>query len=98
MPFVLKHKITSQIATDTLINLYDLPYFGTKYWEQLDAAELEYTAFLQSQGLNDFDLWDIHEIEESQMKIYNVKLKNDPGLRLFLNEDHKPIVKPADML
>jgi hypothetical protein len=97
LPFVLKHKQTSQIATDTLINSYELPYYGTKFWNLKATADEEYAEYLKAHGLNDASLWEVTEVEESQMKIYNVKLKNDPSLRLFLNEQGKPMIKPADV-
>lgn len=97
MPFVLKHKQTFQIATDTLINSYKLPYYGTKFWDLKQNAEEEYVEYLSSHIINDTAMWEITEVEERQMKIYNVKLKNDPTLRLFVNEQGKPIVKRADI-
>lgn len=96
MPYVLKHRQNFQIATDTLVNLYDLAYYGTKYWEHREDAEAEKFTYLKAaQHLDnngDTDMWELMEIEESQMKIYNVKLKNDPSLKLFLDEQQKPFV------
>lgn len=93
MPYVLKHKQTSQIATDILINKYDLPYYGTKYWDDADAANAAFADYLASTGLGGANQWDIVEIEENAMKLFNVKLKNDSSLRLFVDEQMKPIVE-----
>ncbi len=96
MPFVLKHKQTAQIATDTLINSYKLPYYGTKFWDVESLATEESSEYLALHGIVDASQWEIIEIEENEMKIFNVKLKNNPALRLFLDEQNKPMVKPAD--
>lgn len=96
MPFVLKHKQTAQIATDTLINSYKLPYYGTKFWDVESLAAEEISEYLALHGILDASQWEIIEIEENQMKLFNVKLKNDPTLRLYLNEQNKPMVKSAD--
>lgn len=93
MPYVLKHKQTSQIATDILINKYDLPYYGTKHWDTLDDAEAAFADYVVNSGLGDAKLWEIVEIDESTMKLFNVRLKNDSSLRLFVDEQMKPLVK-----
>lgn len=96
MPYVLKHQHTAQIATDRLINSYDLPYYGTKYWDSLAEAEAEYEQYLREHHHLDASSWDIIEVEEMALKMFNVKLKNDASLRLYINEQGKPIVQNAN--
>lgn len=93
MPYVLKHKQTAQIATDTLVNHYDLPYYGTKFWDSLAEAEAEYEKYLIEKLHAKPASWHIIEVEEMTLKMFNVKLKNDASLRLFLNEQGKAIVQ-----
>lgn len=95
MPYVLKHNQTAQIATDTLINSYDLPYYGTKFWESLADAQAEYEHYLLDKNMKP-DAWEVIEVEEMALKMFNVKLKNDASLRLFINEQGKPIVQKTD--
>lgn len=106
MPFVLKHKQTSQIATDTLINVYDLPYYGVKFWHDEATAAAEKDAYLKGKNasdqnswdikgkdMSDQDAWEVIEVEEMAMKLFNVKLKNNPSLRLYLDEQGKAYVQ-----
>ncbi|MFE5317504.1 hypothetical protein ACFQ88_02230 [Paenibacillus sp. NPDC056579] len=82
MPFVLKHKQTSQLYTCNLINVYRLPYYGTKFWDFEDDAATSYIPFLESKG-QPVDEWELLELSENQLKLCNVKLKNDPQLILL---------------
>jgi translation initiation factor 2 alpha subunit (eIF-2alpha) len=91
MPFVLQHTGTSQIYTCRLINQYQLEYYGTKFWESEKEAQ-EYPAFLAERGIEDAALWKLIEISEQQLKLCNVKLKNDPLNRLYWY-DSKPLVQ-----
>jgi hypothetical protein len=91
MPFVLQHSVTSEIYTCRLVNHYDLPYYGTKFWSSEEEAQA-YPAFLKEQGIVDASLWKLVEISEQQLKVCNVKLKNDPINQLFW-QDSKPIVR-----
>jgi hypothetical protein len=92
MPIVLKHKENSQIYTCMLVNHYRLEYYGTKYWDDFSSANEQYEQFLQLMG-EDIMEWDCLEIEEQQMKVFNVRLKNDPSLELYLDENGRPIIK-----
>lgn len=87
MPFVLKHAKTGQIYTCMLVNHYELAYYGTKYWDSGDAAEEQLNLFLQEQSVQDAEVWAVVEISEQQMKVFNVKLRNDPRNQLFVGED-----------
>ncbi|NBI27884.1 hypothetical protein [Chengkuizengella marina] len=94
MPFVLKHKESSQIFTCTLINIYQLPYYGTKFWDKLKHAEQEANAFLEQHQVNDPELWTVFEVSEQKLKIFNVKLNNNNAKSLFIDEETKsPFVK-----
>jgi hypothetical protein len=95
MPYVLKNKKTSEIFACTLINIYDFPYHGVKFWEYEDEAEAEYQMFLQQKEASLQD-WELIEVEEHQLKMFNVKLKNNPQLRLFLNDEGKSFVKAQE--
>jgi hypothetical protein len=92
MPIVLKHKETSQIFTCLLVNHYRLEYYGTKYWNDIEEASGQYVEFLDGMG-DVADDWELLEIEDSQMKIYNVRLKNDPTYDLYLDENGRPVTK-----
>lgn len=92
MYYVLKHRTTSQIATGTLINVYDLPYYGTKFWLSKEEAEAEYEDYLQQNG-EDASQWEIMAVEEMTLKLFNVKLQNNASLRLYINEQGKAIAK-----
>ncbi|WP_144028999.1 hypothetical protein [Paenibacillus rigui] len=87
MPLVLKHKITNQIYTCMLVNNYQLAYYGTKYWEGREEAEQQLNSFLASQGIEDMQAWGLLELSENQLKLCNVKLKNDPRVSLRWDED-----------
>lgn len=95
MPFALKHKETSQIYTCLLVNHYKLEYYGTKYWDDADQASKQYEEFLQLMG-DDPEQWECIEIEDNQMKIFNVRLKNDPANELFMDEQGRPVVKRSE--
>ncbi|WP_249863737.1 MULTISPECIES: hypothetical protein [Paenibacillus] len=82
MPFVLKHSQTSQLFTCTLVNHYKLAYYGTKYWDYEEDAAAEAPEFLRAQGAADPELWELLELTDNQLKLCNVKLKNDPRLTL----------------
>jgi hypothetical protein len=84
--FVLKHAQTSQIFTCVQVNHYNLAYYGTKYWDYEDEAADQCAAFLQSQDVADPEQWQVAEYEENRIKIFNVKLKNDPETLLFVDE------------
>jgi len=90
MPFVLRHKESSRIYTCTLVNSYKLAYYGTKYWDYEEDAAAEVDSFLRAQFVNESEIekWSIMEISEHQLKMCNVKLKNDPRLTLYWDESN----------
>ena len=89
MPFVLKHNVTSEIFTCPLINKYDIPYFGTKFWNDIPEAEQEMNHFLEAQETVHPEDWELFEVEELQLKLFNVKLNNNPSKSLFLDDNGK---------
>ncbi|MCR8631737.1 hypothetical protein [Paenibacillus radicis (ex Xue et al. 2023)] len=91
MPFVLKHKESNQLFTCTLVNGYKLAYYGTKYWDYEDDAAEGQQPFLESQSIEDSKLWELLELTENQLKMCNVKLKNDPRLSLYWDEANRSI-------
>jgi hypothetical protein len=86
MPYVARQQQTGQVWTCILTNSYKLTYYGTKYWDWEEDATEQIGAFLSSQGVAEPQLWTAFEVDEAQLKRYNVKLKNDPSLALFANE------------
>lgn len=96
MPYVLQHKISEQIFTCTLVNHYGLAYYGVKFWSNRDEVDDQYLTFLQSiEGVLTED-WQIIELEEGEMKLCNVKLKNDPSLQVFWPPTRKPEVRKLE--
>jgi hypothetical protein len=95
MPYVLKHRETSQIYTCMLVNHYELAYYGVKFWpdEAETAAREEAAAWLAAQGIADADAWNVVRMDEATMKLGNVKLKNDPANELFLNAEGRPVAE-----
>ncbi|WP_165971962.1 hypothetical protein [Paenibacillus piri] len=91
MPYVLKHNLTSQIYTCTLINGYRLPYYGTKYWDDEDTAAAEALPFLLAQSVDNGEAWEPLELTENQLKMCNVKLKNDPQLSLYWDDENRTL-------
>lgn len=82
MPFILKHKATGLVFTCMLVNHYQLPYYGTKFWDTREEAEQQYESFLMSQHEEEPKDWSLMELTENQLKLCNVKLKNDARLSL----------------
>jgi hypothetical protein len=92
MPFVLKHHSTNEIYSCELINIYDIAYHGAKSWEDPDEAEEQYEEFLTARDESPEE-WSLYEVEESQMKMFNVKLNNNPIRSLYLDDDGRPFVR-----
>jgi hypothetical protein len=93
MPYVLRNEQTAEIYTCSLINIYKIPYFGAKNWDYKDQAESQASEFLEAQQASDAAAWMIYEVEEHQLKLFNVKLKNDPTRRLFMDADGRSYTK-----
>lgn len=88
MPFVLRHRESQEIATATLINIYKIPYWGAKVWDAREDAEKEKADFLNSLEVlaSEHDAWDFIEVDESKVKMMNVKLNNLANRRVHMNE------------
>jgi len=96
MPIILRHKPTSEIFTCHLINNYNIPFFGTKFWDSRSDADKEYVTFLEAHQVVQTEDWEIVKVDEHQLKLFNVKLSNNPAKSLFLNADGKSTIKVAE--
>ncbi|MEI7024248.1 hypothetical protein [Paenibacillus sp. y28] len=85
MAFVLQHRESGQLYTCLLINTYQLPYYGTKFWPVQEEAEQEKQEFLAGQEAANAADWAVIELEEAKLKTANVKLRNDPSIRIYWN-------------
>lgn len=86
MPFVIKNKLTAQLFSCELINIYSIKYIGVKNWEFREEAEREMDAFLQMHGVEAVSDWELFELNEHQMKMCNVKLGNNAKKRVYITE------------
>jgi hypothetical protein len=89
MSYVIKHKLTAELFTCTLINIYDFEYHGVKVWDTSDAAQAEFASFLLERGVEELWDWEVFELTENQTKMGNVKLNNNAAKRLYLNAQGK---------
>jgi len=89
VPYVLKHRETGEIAACMLKNVYDLDYFGVKWWDSPAEASVESARLLAELGRRDAAMWDVVEIDSSTLKLGNVKLNNDPRRTLYMDEQGK---------
>ncbi len=92
MPYVLKNRNTSEIFSCNLINKYDFEYHGAKSWEEEEEAVSESIPFLELYVPGETSDWEILKVDEMKMKMFNVKLNNNPARRLFLDADGKAYV------
>jgi len=92
MPYVLKNSSTAEIYSCQLINKYDFEYHGAKSWEEEAEALEESGHFLELHLSDEVSDWEITQVEEMMLKMFNVKLNNNPARRLFLDDTGKPYV------
>lgn len=92
MFYVLRHTRTGEIAACIQKNNYDLDYYGVKQWDDEPEAEREMHSFLTELGHDDPHMWQLLNVSESRLKIFNVKLKNDPTRQLCLDPEGNMIV------
>ncbi|WJH33323.1 hypothetical protein N6H14_25035 [Paenibacillus sp. CC-CFT747] len=85
MPYILRQRETGQVYSCMLVNAYRLPYYGTKFWETEEAAENEAPDFLRDQGQPE-EAWVLTEVDESRLKLFNVKLRNNVDWMVFYEE------------
>ncbi|MZQ81494.1 hypothetical protein GQF01_05045 [Paenibacillus sp. 5J-6] len=96
MPYVLQNKNTDQLFTCMLVNHYGLAYYGVKFWaEQEEANELSQDFLLSIEGAVP-EQWQVIELEEGEMKLCNVKLRNDPNLSVGWLSTRKPEVRKLE--
>lgn len=93
MPFILLHAPSSRVFTCKLVNHYDLEYYGVAFWDDRESASQQFEHMLTTHGVSNPEGWTVKEIDESVMKLCNVKLKNDPANRLYLDEESKPVIQ-----
>lgn len=91
MPFVLIHKKDRRIYSCPLINIYNLPYYGAKFWDSREEAEQEARQFLAAKNESSPDDWDLLEVEEHRLKVLNVKLGNNPARSVRIDEDGRAV-------
>jgi len=94
MPFVIRHKRTNRIFSCMLTNIYDFEYYGVKSWDSREEAEADFASFLLLHGVEPASDWEPAEVDERLLKLFNVKLNNDPEKRVFLM-DGKAVAMPA---
>lgn len=87
MPFVLRNRDTGEIRSSMMTNVYDLPYYGANHWETREEAERE-RADMPAE-------WEVLEVAEERLKLFNVKLRNNPRLRLYLGPDGQTETREA---
>lgn len=78
MPYVLWNRETGEVATAVLRNVYDLDYYGAEWWETEEEA---------AQAAASRPGWTPIAVDASRLKLFNVKLNNDAGRRLYLDGD-----------
>lgn len=93
MPIVLRHSQTGEIAACPMRNVYDFEYYGAKFWQEEAEAEREKQQLLEAIGQPDPERWVPIYVDESRLKLFNVKLNNDPNRRLYMNGEGKLTVE-----
>ncbi|CAH1203417.1 hypothetical protein PAECIP111893_01963 [Paenibacillus plantiphilus] len=93
MPIVLRNRSTGEIACGRLRNVYDLMYYGAIGWEDKEAAERMMSEALASAGYDQESSWDLLEVKEERLKLFNVKLNNDPGRQLIMENDGGIVIR-----
>lgn len=87
MPYVLKRKDDGKVLTGMLVNVYDLQYYGTVFWNEKEEAQEGFRRALMEAGEEDDSAWDVAEMAENTLKLCNVKLNNDPSRDLYWERD-----------
>jgi hypothetical protein len=77
MPYVIRNKVTGEIAAAVLRNIYDLDYWGAQWWDNAEEA---------GQAAAERADFEPLQVSDSRLKLLNVKLNNDPSRRLFLDD------------
>ncbi|MBP3963349.1 hypothetical protein [Paenibacillus lignilyticus] len=88
MPIVLRHRMTGEIACGMLRNVYDFAYYGALWWEDNETAEQQAEQALIERGfIEPTSDWDLLEVKEERLKLFNVKLNNNPTRKIVLEQD-----------
>ncbi|BBH19939.1 hypothetical protein Back11_12840 [Paenibacillus baekrokdamisoli] len=97
MPTVIRNRRTGEIACGFLRNTYDIQYYGAFWWEDNETAVKNYVSALHSKtaDLEDHSSWELLDIQEERLKMFNVKLNNDTRRKLFLEKDGTLTVQKA---
>jgi hypothetical protein len=69
-----------EVLTGVFKNSYDLPYYGVRFWNNEAEANEAAVEWLENG-------WELISISESKHKIINVKLNNDPSVRVTYDND-----------
>lgn len=97
MSYILKQSKTGEIAACLQKNKYELDYYGARQWERKEDAERERETFLEQIGCQEAHLWEPMNVSDDQLKLFNVKLKNNPSYKLYLGHDGALSVQKATM-
>ncbi len=89
MPMVLRNRKTGEIACGILRNAYDIEYYGAYWWEDNETAETRISQLLQDVmgEIEEESSWELLEVKDERLKMFNVKLNNDRLRRLYLEAD-----------
>lgn len=83
MPYVIKHATSGTILSCVQRNGYKLAYYGILLWEQQLPGTREISEALAEAGITPSDEagnvsdWEPLELSEHEVKMANVKLRND---------------------
>ena len=75
-------------------NIYDLEYFGAAAWDTAEEAESGRIGSLTGETAEDPAMWEVKEISDNRLKLCNVKLNNNPRMRLYMAENGTFTTKP----
>jgi hypothetical protein len=84
MPYVMKHSNTGTLLASVQRNGYKLAYYGIVLWERAPTTTQMLEALAEA-GLTSEDAagnikdWEPLELNEHEIKMANVKLRNDPS-------------------
>jgi hypothetical protein len=97
MPYVMKHAATGTLLACVQRNGYKLAYFGIVIWEQQPTQAqmleaLSEAAIEPDDPAGRIEDWESLQLTEHEMKMANVKLRNDP-LRAVAYRDGSLIAK-----
>ncbi len=86
MPYVLRNKDTGELVAAVQKNGYKLDYYGAVWWHTEEEAISGKTHMVFPGQADGADQWETYRMDENKIKVVNVKLKNDPARRVFVDE------------